>query len=100
MPLLRTEASIQRSVVTYAKSRGVIAIKLTTAGPRGSAGWPDYMFLFKPGNVFFVEFKSAGGRLSEQQARRIDTLRRLGHQAFVVDSVELGKVVIDTMIGG
>jgi hypothetical protein len=96
MPVLRSEASIQRSVLEYAKKKHkALCRKLSVQGPMGSSGWPDYMILDTNGYVFFIEFKRQGGKLTAlQDAIRIEICAR-GFAYYLVDSVEAGKKVLD-----
>lgn len=99
MPVLRqSEQSIQRAVVNYAKSKGFIAIKLTSAGRFGSAGWPDYLFITPTGGAFFIEFKKEGGVPTALQVQRHRELSDHGMQASVVDAVLRGKWLIDRWV--
>jgi hypothetical protein len=91
----RSEASIQRSVVEYARSRGFLAIKQGGGGARGSAGWPDYLFITPNGCVFFFEFKREGGQLTALQASRMKELWGRGVAVHVVSSVLDGKDEIE-----
>ena len=91
----RSESSIQRSVVQYAREKGLIAIKLTTAGSFGSVGWPDYMFVAWEGAVFMVEFKAPGGQPTERQRKCHELLLQHGIQVSVVDEVARGKWLVD-----
>lgn len=94
----RSEASIQKSVVDYAKRRGCIAIKQSTAGRFGTAGWPDYLIISPYGNVLFMEFKKEGGRPTPLQARRMEELAANRVEAYTVDDVIVGKCMIDTLV--
>jgi hypothetical protein len=82
-------------VVKYAKERECIAIKLTMAGPMGSQGWPDYLFIGPQGDVFFIEFKKDGGKPTPLQLQRHKELADRGHAVYVVDDVGRGKRVVD-----
>ena len=92
----RLEASIERAVVAYAKSRKVLAFKI---GNQGVRGIPDRMFLFQ-GRVLFCEMKRPGGKPSALQVLMIQTLRDAGFAAVVVDNVPLGKKLIDGLVEG
>ena len=96
----RSEASIQKAVVAYAKQRGCIAIKQSTAGRFGTAGWPDYLIISLEGRVMFMEIKKEGGRPTPLQARRMEELAANGVEAYTVDNVEVGKSMIDTLVAG
>lgn len=51
-------------------------------------GWPDFQIFHADGRVCFLELKRAGGRLSPDQQRIADHLKRAGHAFEMVDSVE------------
>ena len=91
---LRGEASIQKSVITYARKKGCICIKLGGAGRFGSSGWPDYLIL-RDGLAIFIEFKKPGGRVTPLQAKKIEELCEAGFTATMCDEVESGKRIID-----
>jgi hypothetical protein len=94
MAVSRTEASIERAVVAYAKkTRGVLAIKLGTGSRFASTGWPDRLFVGRSA-VLFMEFKRPGGKLTSLQAERCRQLRHLGWTVHVVSDVEAGKSLI------
>lgn len=48
-------------------------------------GFPDRLYL-KNGFIFFVEFKSKIGKLSELQKYRINQLRKLNFHVLVIHS--------------
>lgn len=53
----------------------------------GETGDPDYVVVRAPS--FFLETKRPGGKLSDEQRARIDTLKRFYHlETAVVESVE------------
>lgn len=97
MPTLRSEASIQRSVMDYAKKKGCLCKKLSVQGPMGNSGWPDYMILFH-GSVYFIEFKKPGGKATPLQLELIAALRFHGFSADVVDSVDDGRGIVDRLV--
>jgi hypothetical protein len=51
-------------------------------------GWADFQIFHADGRVCFLEVKRPGGRLSEDQRRIADHLKRAGQRFEVVDSVE------------
>ena len=89
---VRLESSIERSVVRYAESMGVLQRKLAKDG---QAGWPDRMFLFSGGRVLFIEFKRPGGSTRAVQTQFHKRLRLRGFRVEIVDSVEEGRRLID-----
>ena len=60
-------------------NRGWLSVKLMRTNLNGI---PDRMYL-KDSQVFFIEFKSASGKLSELQKYRIEQLRINGFHVFV-----------------
>ena len=48
------EARIEEKATTYARSLGMLALKLNV---KGQVGWPDYFYIYN-GGVLFIEFKS------------------------------------------
>jgi hypothetical protein len=91
---MRGEASIQKSVVAYAKKRGVVCVKLHSPG-FGSAGWPDYLFLpLYPFRPWCIEFKREGGKLTPLQAQRHKELTGRV-TVYVCDDVVKGKSIVD-----
>lgn len=91
----RSEASIQRAVVNYARTKGLLAIKLSTAGSFGSVGWPDYMFITPNGLVFMMEFKAPGAKPTALQEIRHRELSNHGIDVSVVDEVARGRWLVD-----
>lgn len=90
----RSEASIQRSVVEYAKNLGCITIKQTGFKGFGSAGWPDFLVLTPRGKAFFIEFKRLGCVMTPLQTERAAELGRNRVKVYMVDNVELGKEIV------
>lgn len=88
------ESKIQKSVVTHAKDRGFVAIKLSSLGMYGTSGWPDYLFLGVKAKIFFIEFKAPGGKTTPLQDERIRLLRALGFRVYVCNDKEQGWSII------
>lgn len=82
---------VQRPVVAHAKKRGWLAWKMKIEGRNGH---PDYNF-YKDGTLLMIEFKRPGGKLSEQQVRRIAELGRHGFMVHVIDNPDDGKALFD-----
>ena len=89
------ESAIQRSVVEYARNKGITAIKLSTQGAKGNVGYPDFLFLYEGKNPLFIEFKQAGGNVSPHQTARMEILRKKGFTVTVCASTAYGKAEID-----
>lgn len=98
----RSEQSIQRAVVDYAKSLGWRARKRSTSGRYGSNGEPDYEFMRSSRQLFFIEFKAEGkeAALTALQKQRIKELVECGWKVYVCSSVFNGKLVIDHETAG
>lgn len=94
----KREALIQRKVVSYARDHGAIAIKLTTLGVRGVAGWPDYLFVYNK-RVVFMEFKRPGGKLTDLQKYRQSQLADQGFFVTTVDSADSGCEILADEFG-
>lgn len=92
-PAKRSEKSIQKAVVDYARRQGVICIKQHSPG-FGSAGWPDYLLIPPfPHRPYMIEFKREGGKLTALQVERFEELNgRI--DASVVDDVTKGKMIV------
>ena len=85
------EATIERAVCIYAKSRGCLVMKL--AGPN-QKGQPDRMFIYQ-GKVLFIEFKAPGKLPTALQMKWISDLFLQGMNAYTCDDIEAGKRMID-----
>lgn len=85
------ERDIERRVTRYAESRGVLAYKWVS--PQ-NAGVCDHIYLYQ-GSVWFVEFKQLGEKPTPLQALQHQRLVRQGASVYLVDSVVLGKEVVD-----
>jgi hypothetical protein len=57
-------------------------------------GWPDFQIFHADGRCAFLEVKRPGGRLSPDQQRIADHMKRAGHRFEVVDSVEAAISVL------
>ena len=89
------EKQIEAKVCDYAKERGMAVYKFTS--PNRMAV-PDRMFVRPDGVIFFIEFKRGGQKPTDAQDREHDRLRQQKINVFVIDDVEKGKWVIDTML--
>lgn len=91
------EKQIEAKVCEYAKAKGLLAYKFTSPA---RAAVPDRMFITPDGRVFFCEFKAAGKKPTEAQAREHQRLRQHKVNVFVIDNIDEGKVMIDVMVMG
>lgn len=85
------EATIERNVVKDAKRGGWLAFKWTSPNRRGVL---DDIF-FKAKRFVALEFKRPGAKATPLQLRTVDALRREGFEAYVVDSEEEAKRILD-----
>lgn len=88
------EKDIESAVCRYAKTQGWRALKFVSPNYRSV---PDRIFFKHPGRVFFIEFKRPGEKPTPKQAMEIERLKSEGFQVFVIDNVEAGRKVIDSL---
>lgn len=86
------ESKIEKTVSEYARSKGFLSFKFTSPS---HAGVCDRMFISSTGKVWFIEFKREGGKPTPLQVRHHQTLVERGVTVYVVDSIALGKEVVD-----
>jgi hypothetical protein len=88
------EKVIEGKVCSYAQAKGLLVYKFTSIA---RAGVPDRLFILPDGTMFFIEFKHKGKKPTPAQGREHTRLR--GHKVlvFVIDNVEDGKTLIDTL---
>jgi len=91
------EAKIERAVCDYAKARGWGAEKFTSPNKRSV---PDRLMSPPTAAMFFIEFKAEGKTPTVSQARDHEVRRKRGQVVFVVDSVPLGKFIVDEVTKG
>ena len=90
------EKQIEAKVCDYAKELGLGVYKFTSPA---RAAVPDRMFIYK-GRVFFIEFKREGQKPTPAQEREHNRMRQHQINVFVVDNVEMGKLMVDVMVMG
>lgn len=86
------EKKIEEAVNTYAKERGLLVYKFTSPNNRSVC---DRMFVSSTGKVWFVEFKATGKKPTPAQTRHHQTLAQRGVTVYVVDSIALGKEIVE-----
>lgn len=91
---MRSEASIQKSCMAYAKKHGFWVYKVND---RFRSGIPDLM-LIKNGQVFFVELKKENGVVSKIQDATMKEIEAHGVKCYVCYSVDEFKGVINAII--
>jgi hypothetical protein len=92
---IRETAGVQTPVVRYARSKGIKARK--TSGP-GNRSFPDYTFFAPNGIIFLIEFKAPRKEPTTAQLKEHTELRALGHEVWVVDNANLGRLIIDSYL--
>jgi hypothetical protein len=78
------ERKLEVDCCTYARKRGIIAVKLEKNAHKGI---PDYMFIAEGGTTMFVEFKRPDGKgvVSDEQRYWADFL---GYSHRFIDNFE------------
>ena len=56
---------------------------------------PDRIFISPHGEVFFIEFKSAKGKLSQLQKKVIKDIEHYNVEVFIVYGVEEGLMLLN-----
>lgn len=97
------EKQIEQAVKRYAESRGWLTRKWVSPN---HAFVPDQIFLnyIPPEHrelvakyIRFVEMKREGGKPTAGQLREHERLRAQGFAVYVVDSIEMGKAIVDAL---
>ena len=75
----------------FIKSHGGLALKFISPG---YAGVPDRLVLMPGGKMCFMELKAPGRKTCPLQVRRIEQLRALGFNVYVVyGKEEIGGII-------
>jgi len=90
------ESKIESTVVKYARKKGFLVVKYKDDYQTGS---PDRQLTKKrTGEVFYIEFKKLGEKPEPHQLKYHEMLYDdYSKFTFIVDSIELGKMVIDSI---
>ena len=89
------EKHIEARVCDYAKQRGLLVYKFTSPA---RAAVPDRLFILPGGRMFFCEFKREGQKPTPAQEREHKRLRAYDVPVFVIDNVDDGLRMVDTML--
>jgi hypothetical protein len=89
------EKHIEAKVCDYAKQRGLLVYKFTSPA---RAAVPDRLFILPGGRMFFCEFKREGQKPTIPQEREHKRLRAYDVPVFVIDNVDDGLRMVDTML--
>ena len=86
------EIDLELRIVSEATKLGWLSYKLEFVGQRGA---PDRMFI-RGNRVVFIEFKNPNGRgrVSVNQERILNEIRRHGAEAYVVDDIEYAREIL------
>ena len=90
------EKQIEKAVCDYAKEKGCLVYKFSSPG---HAAVPDRMFILPGGRMFMIEFKAPGKKPTAPQLREHLRLRAMGVSIDVVDSINLGREIINYEVG-
>lgn len=90
------EKQIESKVVKKAKELGFLTYKFSSPSNRGV---PDRIFISPHGEVFFIEFKSAKGKVTKLQEKVIKDICNYGVGVFIINSVEIGLQILVLMKG-
>lgn len=90
------EKEIENKVKLYAYSKNWLMYKWTSPS---RIGVPDDILISPQGKVIFMEFKQLGKKPTVMQEREHNRIRNNNAEVYVVDSVELGRGIIDACSG-
>jgi hypothetical protein len=79
------EKTIEVNLCRSIEAMGGLALKFVSPG---RVGVPDRIVLLPSGEMYFVELKAPGKKLSPKQAKMAKVLAGLGHPVRVIDSLE------------
>jgi hypothetical protein len=83
------EADLHDSILAVCRARGWLPVHSRMDVPQtAGVGTPDFVVALPGARVVWVECKAAKGKLTTEQAAWLAGLRRLGHRAEVVRSLE------------
>ncbi|GAA0561766.1 hypothetical protein GCM10009415_49760 [Chitinophaga japonensis] len=79
------ESKVQTKIISWLKKNGWFVLKIIQLSDNG---YPD-VYAYKEGRTVWFECKKTGVQKGEAlQEVRIDYLRKIGMEAYVVDSLE------------
>ena len=78
------ESEIQSTCIKFLRFNGYKVIRLMNAGERGI---PDIMVI-GTNDLFFIEFKTSKGRLSDIQIYQITDLQLRGFRTYVIRDID------------
>jgi len=91
------EKQIESKVVKKAKELGFLTYKFSSPSNRGV---PDRIFISPHGEVFFIEFKSTKGKLSQLQKKVIKDIEQYHVNVFVIYGIDEGLILLNLFLKG
>ncbi len=86
---MKSEADLHNAIMDECRARGWIFLHGSMAErTHRTAGEPDFIILASGGRTFFVECKSATGKLSPDQQAMRSHAAKLGHTIHIIRSTE------------
>lgn len=85
------EKDLEKKIVIKAKKLGYLTYKFVSPS---NIGVPDRIFINENGKLFFVEFKSKKGKLSNLQEKKISELVEKKQSVFVVNDEKLAMEIL------
>lgn len=87
------ESRIEAKASDYAKSLGMMTLKLNV---KGQSGWPDRLYVWN-GHVWFIEFKAPKQKPRPLQEHVINQLKALYVEVRVADNLIDAKEIINEL---
>lgn len=91
------EKDVERKLVSEVRNRGGLCPKFVSPG---LVGVPDRLVLLEDGVLAFVELKAPEKKPRPVQIKRIEQLKKLGFNVYVIDRAEIVGEVLDKIQGG
>jgi hypothetical protein len=89
------EKQLESKITKKAKELGFLTYKFVSPSNRGV---PDRIFISMHGEIFFIEFKSKKGKLTELQEHHIYKLRTHKASVYVVNDLEFGLNILNSYL--
>ena len=89
------EKKIEKKICDYAKSKGCYVRKFVSPNNRSV---PDRLIIAPGGAVGFLEIKRGGCKPTKAQEVEIETLLKVGADAWWCDNVLDGKMLVDLLV--
>lgn len=89
------EGKIQDKLTRFMREHDVLYKKQEVGRYMVSSGWMDFAVFPGSGEVFFMEVKAPGGKLTPLQQHMKERLESKGYTVYVVYSAEAGIRIIE-----